>query len=184
MKLKIPKIPKIPKIEMFGIDIIKNMLFFTLFVFIFLFLLGVFVTPSIKKFKINKKEYYITQHQLNKSENLLAQKTAQYQKLFKENKRIIFALKREFNKENFTMFARKYMKIKSIKDKNISVYENNFIKKTYIVTAKLNTPVDFYNFVDASKNYKNIIKIYFPIVFKAKNGEINLLYKLEHFKVK
>ena len=181
MKLKIPKIPKI---EMFGIDIIKNMLFFTLFVFIFLLVLGVLVAPSIKKFKIQKQEYFVTQNKLNKSEQLLNQTTEKYHKLYKENKRIILALKREFDKDNFKMFADRYMKIESIKDKNISIYEKQFIKKTYIVTAKLKSPEDFYKLVEASKNYKNIIKIYFPIVFKAKNGELKLLYKLEHFKVK
>jgi len=181
MKLKLPKIPKV---EMFGIDIIKNMLFFTLFVFVFLLLLGVLVAPSIKKFKVQKREYFITQNKLNHTEAQLEETKSKYQKLYKENKRIIFALQREFNKDNFKMFASKYMKIISIKDNNISVYENKFIKKTYIVTAKLKSPVDFYKFVDASKNYKNIIKIYFPIVFKAKNGELKLLYKLEHFKVK
>jgi len=181
MKLKIPRIPKI---EMFGIDIIKNMLFFTLFVVIFLFLLAVIVAPSIKKFKETKKEYFSSKMKYDKSETELEKKTYEYQKLYKENKRIIFALKREFDKNNFKMFSDKYMKLTSIKDKNISVYNKEFIKKTYIITAKLNTPVNFYKFVDNSKNYKNIIKIYFPIVFKAKNGEINLLYKLEHFKVK
>ena len=181
MKLKIPKIPKI---EMFGIDIIKNLLFFTIFVVVFLSLLGMFVAPSIKKFKAQKKEYFITQTKLNESENNLAKTSLEYQQLYRENKKIIFALKREFDKENFKMFASKYMQIEQIKDENISVYENNFIKKTYIVTAKLQTPVDFYNFVEESKKYKNILKIYFPIVFKAKNGELKLIYKLEHFKVK
>jgi hypothetical protein len=181
MKLKIPKIPKI---TMFGIDIIKNMLFFTLFVFIFLFLLGVIVAPSIKKFKSIKTQYYETKLKLDSSNQKLATTTAEYQKLFKENRKIIFALQREFNKENFKRFTKPYMNILQIKDKNISVYENKFIKKTYVVTAKLSTPVNFYKFVDASKNYKNVLKIYFPIVFKAKNGELKLLFKLEHFKTK
>jgi len=181
MKLKIPKIPKI---EMFGIDIIKNMLFFTLFVVVFLILLGILVAPSIKMFKLQKREYYITKRQADKIETHLEDKTYEYQKLYKENRKVIFALKREFDKDNFKMFTKKYMDILSIKDKNISVYNKNFIKKTYIVSAKLNTPTDFYQFVDMSKNYKNILKIYFPIVFKAKNGDIKLIYKLEHFKVK
>jgi hypothetical protein len=181
MKLKIPKIPKI---TMFGIDIVKNMLFFALFIFVFLFLLGVIVAPSIKKFKSTKTEYIQTKFKLDTSNQKLATTTKEYQKLFKENRKIIFALKREFDKDNFKRFAKPYMQILDIKDKNISVYENKFIKKTYIVTAKLSTPVNFYKFVDASKNYKNILKIYFPIVFKAKNGELNLLFKLEHFKTK
>jgi len=178
------KLPKIPKITMFGIDIIKNMLFFTLFIFLFLFLLGVIVAPSIKKFKSIKTEYYQTKIDLDKSENNLNSITDEYQKLFKENRKIIFGLKREFDKKNFQLFAKPYMNIIKIDDKNISLYQNKFIKKTYIVTAKLKTPNNFYKFVDASKNYKNILKIYFPIVFKAKNGELNLLFKLEHFKIK
>jgi len=176
------KIPKIPKIEMFGIDVIKNMLFFILFIFIFLFLLGVIVAPSIKNFKIIKKEYFTTKFKLDNSEKELNMKTLEYQKLFKENKRTIFAFKREFDKENFKNFSSKYMKIIDIKEKKSEIYENKFIKKTFIITAILSTPTNFYKFVKASQNYKNIIKIYFPIVFKAKNGNIKLVYKLEHFK--
>jgi hypothetical protein len=181
MKLKLPKIPKV---EMFGIDVIKNMLFFTLFVVVFLFLLGIIVAPSIKKFKEYKHNYFTTKMKYDDTTKTLEKTSYEYQKLFKENKRLIFALKREFNKDNFKMFSNRYMKVLDIKDTNISVYKKDFIKKTYIVTAKLKSPVDFYKFVDASKNYKNIIKIYFPIVFKAKNGDINLIYRLEHFKVK
>ena len=176
------KIPKIPKIEMFGIDIIKNMMFFTLFIIIFLFLLGVIVAPSIKSFKEIKKEYFLTKFNLNNSEKNLNNKTYQYQKLFKENKRVIFAFRREFDKNNFKNFANKYMKITYIKENNSSIYENDFIKKTYIVSAILSTPQNFYEFVKASQNYKNIIKIYFPIAFKAKDNKIKLIYKLEHFK--
>jgi len=181
MKLKLPKIPKV---EMFGIDIIKNMLFFTLFVVVFLILLGILVAPSIKMFKKEKRDYYTVKLEADKVETKLENKTNEYQKLYRENRRIILALQREFDKNNFKMFAKKYMDILEIKDRNISVYDKKFIKKTYVVTAKLNTPVNFYKFVEASKNYKNLIKIYFPIVFKAKNGDIKLIYKLEHFKVK
>ena len=181
MKLKIPKIPKV---ELFGIDIIKNMLFFTLFVFIFLLLLAISVAPSIKKFKKDKVIYYNTKMKLNESQNDLDKITNKYKKLYKQNRKVIFALKREFDKNNFKMFASKYMKIDSIQDKNISVYQKDFIKKTYLVSATLKTPVNFYKFVDASQNYKNVLKIYFPIVFKAKNGDIKLIFKLEHFKAK
>ena len=174
---------KLPKIEMFGIDLIKNFLLFALFVFIFLLLLATLVAPSIKKFKKVKKNYYTTQINFNKSEEALSQVSLKYKQLSKENKKIIFALKRDFDTTNFKNFANKYMKILNIKEKNTSTYNKSFIKTTYIVTAKLNSPTNFYKFVQASKNYKNIIKIYFPIIFKSNDKEILLLYKLETFKV-
>ena len=178
------KIPKIPKVELFGIDIIKNMMFFTLFVFIFLLLLAISVAPSIKKFKKEKVIYYNTKVKLDETQNDLDKILAKYQKLSKKNRRLILAMQREFDKTNFKNFASKYMTINNIQDKNISVYQKEFIKKTYLVSATIKTPINFYKFVDATKNYKNILKIYFPIVFKAKNGDIKLLFKLEHFKVK
>ena len=178
------KIPKIPKIMMFGIDIIKNLLFFTLFIIIFLFLLILIVAPTIKKFKNSKKEFFKTKIILQDSNKNLEKITQQYKLNFKKNKKIIFALKREFNKENFKLFAKKYMNISNIEDKNSSIYQNKFIKKTYIVTASINSPDNFYKFVNATQNYKNILKIYFPIVFKSKENNIQLLFKIEHFKIK
>jgi lipopolysaccharide export LptBFGC system permease protein LptF len=175
---------KMPKIIIYGIDIVKNMLFFASFIVIFLILLGLVLSPSIKKFKQAKMAYYETQTQFDQSENELQKTSTQYQKLYDKNKKIILALKRDFDKNNFKMFSEKYMKVTKIKDQNISTHHNKFIKKTYIVSASLNSPVGFYKFVDASKNYKNILKIYFPVVFRAKDGSIKLLYKLEEFKAK
>jgi len=180
MKLKITKIPRI---EIFGIDIIKNFSLFTLFIFIFLLLLATLVAPSIKKFKKEKKNYYITRINYDNSEKELSQILSKYKINSKINRKIILSLKRNFNTLNFKNFANKYMKIQNIKETNSSVYKKYFIKKTYIVTANLNSPKNFYQFVKASKNYKNLIKIYFPIIFKSSNKNILLLYKLETFKV-
>ncbi|NPA54935.1 MAG: hypothetical protein GXO40_01055 [Epsilonproteobacteria bacterium] len=184
MKLPSINLPKLPKIEMFGIDIIKNMLFFVLFVIVFLVLLALFVAPSIKKFKSVKDEYYQTKMTLDTTQRQLDAKTKEYQKLFIQNKRIIYALKRDFDVDNFKYFAKRYMNVLNIQEKNTTTYKKRFIKTTYIVTAKLKTPTNFYKFVSGANNYKCLIEVYFPIIFKAANGEITLLYKLEHFKQK
>ena len=174
---------KLPKVEVFGIDLIKNFLLFTLFIIVFLLLLATLVAPSIKKFKKIKRDYYITQVNYNNSEEELSKVLLKYKDTSKENRKIILALKRDFDVNNFKHFANNYMKILNVKEKNTSIYEKYFIKTTYIVTAKLNSPDNFYKFIKASKNYKNLLKIYFPIIFKSKNKDILLLYKLEAFKV-
>jgi len=174
----------IPRIEVFGIDVIKNMFLFVLFVFMFLLTLGIMVAPSVKKFKKVKKEYYITKMKLDDSNTKVENMLIEYKKLYKENRKIIFSFKREFNKQNFINFAQKYMKIYNLKDLNVSNYKKDFIQKSFLVTADLTTPVNFYKFVNATKNYKNVLRIHFPIVFKAKDGNIKLIYKLEYFQVK
>jgi len=181
MKLKLPKIPKV---EMFGIDIVKNFLLFFLFFIIFMILLILLVAPTIKKFKKIKQSYYSTKIEAENIQNKLDKLTLQYKQLYKQNHKIILDFKMDFNKESFKIFSSKYMKIKSIKEQNSSIYENRFLKKTYIVTAILNSPISFYKFIDATKSANNVLKIYYPIVFKAKNGDLKLLYKLEVFKEK
>ena len=176
------KIPKIPKVEVFGIDIVKNFLLFALFFTIFLILLAFLVAPTIKKFKDIKYNYYTIKLKADKSEKQLNELTMQYKKLYKENRKIILAFKMNFDKNSFKIFSSKYMKVLNIKDKNSSIYKREFIKKSYIVTATLKSPTNFYKFIDATKNSNNVLKIYYPIVFKAKNGDIKLLYKLESFK--
>jgi hypothetical protein len=179
MKLKIPKIPKV---EMFGIDIVKNFLLFLLFFIIFMILLAFVVSPTIKRFKEIKQNYYAKKIKAQDLQSKLDKLTMQYKDLYKKNRKIILAFKMDFNKDAFKIFSSKYMNITNIQDKNISLYQSQFIKKSYIVTANLKSPINFYKFVDATKNTNNIIQIHFPIVFKAKNGDIKLIYKLESFK--
>jgi hypothetical protein len=179
MKLKIPKLPKV---EMFGIDIVKNFLLFFLFFIIFMLLLVFLIAPTIKKFKETKKNYYTTKIKADKIQDKLNKLTLQYKKLYKENHKIILAFKMDFNKESFKIFSSKYMKITNIQDKNSSIYEKKFTKKSYIIAADLKTPTSFYKFINDIKNTNNVLKVYYPVVFKAKNGDIKLLYKLESFQ--
>jgi hypothetical protein len=181
MKLKTIKIPKV---KMFGINIVKNFLLFVLFFIIFIILLVFLVSPTIKKFKEIKHNYYITKLKAQNIQSKLDKLKIEYKKLYKQNRKIILAFKMDFNKEAFKIFSSKYMTITNITLKNKSIYQNQFIKKSYIVTSTLKSPINFYKFVDATKNTNNVLKVNFPIVFKAKNGDIKLIYKLETFKEK
>jgi len=76
------------------------------------------------------------------------------------------------------------MSISSIKETNSSFYQNDFIKTTYIMKAKINSPKNFYDLIDALKNYKSVLRIYFPIDFIKNKENIDLTLKLEHYKLK
>jgi len=139
MKLNIPKIPKI---TIYGIDVIKNFIFFTVFIIITLLVIAFIISPAINNFKSTKKEYFKTKSKLEITTN-------EYKERMKELKKI----------------------------------KNGNKKITYIVKSAIKTPKNFYDFIDKLKNYKYILRVYFPIEFIKQNKEINLTLKIEHYKL-
>lgn len=176
---------KLPIVEAFGVNIVKNLLYFFLFFVLFILFLSLMIAPSIKDFKKYRSFASATQKEVSYQERNFQTLFKTYKKLQKDNKRSLEALNREFDKETFTKFASSFMKIKSIEDVNMSIYHDDFVKKEYMVYAEIKTPVNFYQLVEKSETYENILKIYFPIAMKSKKSEmITLKFRIEHFKVK
>ena len=183
--MKLPKISfKLPKVKIYGIDVIKNFLFFTFFIIISLLILAFVISPAINSFKKAKKSYYQTKYALDITTKEYKEKMLELKKLKNTNRKILNALKRDFNKQNFKLFASKYMSISSIKEINSTVYKKDFVKTTYILIAKIKSPKNFYDLIDGLKNYKTLLRIYFPIDFIKNKENIDLTLKLEHYKLK
>jgi hypothetical protein len=177
-------IPKLPTVMFMGIDIIKNFLFFTLFIVLSLIFLAVMAAPAIKFFKSKKYESV-------KLEKTYLQKEEQYNKILKEHNliknseaKILLSFNREFNKESFMNFSKKYMTIESIKNIDITTYKKEFTKKSYEVIATINSPKDIYQFLTELDKYKNILQIKLPINMQTKEKKIEVHFILEHYKVK
>ena len=183
--MKLPKISfKIPTVKIYGIDIIKNFFFFAFFIIISLLMLAFVISPAIKSFKKAKKRYYQTKYTLDINTIEIKKNMLELKKLKNANRKILNALKRDFNKQNFKLFASKYMSISSIKEINSTVYKKDFLKTTYILKAKIKSPKNFYDLIDTLKNYKFLLRIYFPIDFIKNKENIDLTLKLEHYKLK
>ncbi|ACM93253.1 hypothetical protein NAMH_0261 [Nautilia profundicola AmH] len=175
---------RLPKVKIYGIDVIKNFLFFTLFILLTLLFIAFVISPAIHAFKSSKKEYYQTKYTLDITTKEYKEKLTELKKLQNSNRKILNALKRDFNADNFKMFASKYMSISSIKEVNSTVYQDDFIKTTYIMKSKIKSPKNFYDLIDSLKNYKSVLRIYFPIDFIKNKENIDLTLKLEHYKLK
>jgi hypothetical protein len=183
IKLSKPKF-KIPKIYIYGIDVIKNLLFFTLYIIITLLSIAFIITPAIKNFKKAQKEYYEIKANYLKTKNSYENVLNDLNKLKKQNAKIIAAFRRDFDEKNFKLFASKFMKIKEIKKDKTYPYKKDFIKTAYFIKATIKSPKDFYDFIDAVKNYKNVIRVYFPIDFTKQGKNIDLTLKIEHYRLK
>ena len=177
------KMHKIPKIVIYGIDVVKNSIFFISFIIITTLIVSFIISPAINDFKQTKKEYYETKYKLEVTTNEYKEKMKELKKTKNQNKRILNAFKRDFDEKSFKLFTSKYIKVHSIKKVDSTKFQKNFIKTTYIVKSTIKTPKNFYDFIEALKNYKHILRVYFPIKFiKSKKG-INLTLKIEHYKL-
>jgi uncharacterized protein YeeX (DUF496 family) len=180
--MKMPKISfKIPKIKIYGIDVIKNFMFFTLFIILTLLIIAFVISPAINSFKSSKAVYYQKKYDFEVTTKIYKKKLTELKKLKNTNRKILNAMKRKFDPQNFKSYVSKHMSISSIKEVNSTVYENDFLKTTYIMKAKIKSPENFYDMVDALKNYKAVLRIYFPIDFIKNSENIDLTLKLEHY---
>jgi len=183
MKMPTIKLPKIPKIKIYGIDVIKNSLFFVFYIIFTLFIIAAILAPSVRIFKQTKNIYFNTKNEFEITKTQYETLLKDIKKLKKENKKILKALKRDFNIKDFKKFAKQYIKIYSIKKEKTTPFKD-FIKTSYLIKAMIKSPKNFYDFIDASKNYKNLIRIYFPFDFVKNKNDINLTFKIEVYKVK
>jgi len=183
--MKLPSIKfKIPKIKIYGIDVIKNSLFFALSIILTVLIIAFIISPSIKTFKYAKSQYFSTEAEFKNVQKQYKEILRSLDILKNKNKKILTALQTPFNKKDFINFAKKYMTITNIKELNTSVYKEDFIKTSYLITALIKSPENFYEFVDNIKNYQNIIRVYFPIDFEKNKKDINLTFKIEYYRLK
>ncbi len=185
MKFKITK-PKItiPKIKIYGIDVIKNFLYFTLYILITLLAIAFIIAPSIRYFKKEQKTYYTQKAVYTQTHNTYISTLDSLNKLKIKDAKIIAAFRRKFDKKDFEKFASKYMRIENIEKNGTKIYKNDFLKTVYFADAAIKSPKNFYDFIDALKDYKYIIKVYFPIDFEKNGKNINLKLKIEHYRLK
>jgi translation elongation factor EF-G len=185
--MKLPKLNfqfKLPTVKIYGIDVVKNFLFFTFFIFLTLLSIGLIIAPTIRVFKKYQTEFYKTKSEFDVLKEHYIQKNEELKKLKKTNSKIISALNRDFDEKNFKNFASKFMNITNIKEINSTIYKNDFIKTSYMIDAIIKSPKNFYDFIDALKNYKYVIRAYFPVNFEKKEESIALSFKIEHYKIK
>ncbi|MBZ7936046.1 MULTISPECIES: hypothetical protein [Campylobacter] len=116
---------------------------------------------TVNSFKIDLKtsEDKITQLKHNNEKNL-----DQFQQKFDEKK--------------FNDFLKYYFK--NIKITNIKIQTpQEYLRKELKIEALMDNPKNFYNFINALKNYDNLIKVSYPITLKATPKGIAINFSVE-----
>ena len=153
----------------------------SLLIFVLLMLLVVII-PSVKKYKSNKNEY----NTLLMQNKHLKKKDEQLGSIFKKEKNasdlLLSKYSNDFDKDDFSVFAKKYFKDVNIK--RVVKPNDKSIFKTYsfLATTKTDTLKEFYRFLDDTQKYKSIVKINFPISLKRENTHVVIRFNIDIYK--
>ncbi|MBZ7933968.1 hypothetical protein H2275_02050 [Campylobacter sp. W0065] len=94
------------------------------------------------------------------------------------NKKNLDQFQQKFDEKKFNQFLKYYFK--NIKITNIKLQsQEEYLYKKLKIEGLMDNPKNFYNFIDALKDYDNLIKISDPIVLKATPKGIAINFSIE-----
>lgn len=153
------------------LDPVKMLLFFLAFLAISFIIIFAFIVPNIKEYKEVKALHNRNEMATIRLENTLNAKEDQLRKIVKNNQKLLDALITTFDEKKFIIYTNKFFTHVSLAKNSNQKSHKGFLVYELNVTSSLQTPQNFYDFLDGLKTYENIIKADFPIQLTA-NGDI------------
>lgn len=99
-----------------------------------------------------------------------------------ENNKSLEQFEQNFNIGNFDTFLQKYFQNVKIQEVKLEKQEK-YLKNILAVHATMNNPKRLYDFIDALKNYDNLIKLDYPLNLKAGNKDIQISFNLKIYGI-
>ncbi|MFQ6341900.1 hypothetical protein [Campylobacter sp. VTCC 70190] len=163
-------------------DLLKLLICALSFISVCTALILFLLLPTLKNYKqANLREnsqlavLKSTQAKFNLSEDKIST-------LRSENNKSLEQFEQGFNTKNLEFFLQKYfqnVKIKEIKPEK----QEKYLKNQVLIQATMNNPRRFYDFIDALKNYDNLIKLAYPLKLKAGNKDIQISLTLKIYGI-
>ena len=162
---------------------LKFLIFILIFLAVVMAFVFLFVIPSIKEFKHKKAEYYQqlkAQKELSSKEKELQE---ELQKLQKKYAKSLESYKVPFEEKKFLNVAKKYFQNVKLTQKSAKKTESGLQIYEFTADFSAQTPVKFYQFIEAVNSMKNVVKINFPIKLEARNSNIFLTFNMSVYKL-
>ncbi|MCX2682860.1 hypothetical protein OQH60_03135 [Campylobacter sp. MIT 21-1685] len=159
------------------IDILKLLIYGLSFVSVCTALILFLLLPLLKT---HKQQSLKDNSQTAILENFRTKLQVSRDKIFllrSENNTSLDQFEKSFNLSNFTLFLQKYFKNLEIKEEKI--IKNKYLKHSLIIQGQINSPKNFYDFIDAAKNFESFIKIDYPLILKAQKDAIAFSFRVK-----
>jgi len=141
-------------------------LFFLVLIFAFLLLI-----PEGKEYRVKRLEFKKEQKEYRKYRDFHEKTLATLQELQSKNRHIIEAFDRVFDPERFEKQHKKHFSSLTLSELSRDKDEEGFAVYEVNTTSHINSPKNFYNFLDDLNKGDWIIGVNFPINF-VRDGEM------------
>ncbi len=162
-----------------GRSLINILLLSLGFMVVFFIFVAVFLIPAGKQYKKDHKMYTKVIFERDSAQDRHDETMDNLKDLQTKNRQIIIAYGNLFDADAFSRQYSRYFK--RLKLTSVDAKEQEEIFDIYEVkaTSDINSPTDFYEFLDAVNKSENIISIEFPIHFIADKDVIQSSFKLK-----
>ena len=143
-----------------------------LFIFVIIFSFAVLI-PEGKEYRMKRVELKKASKELREYEYFYEETLDTYKSLQAKNRTIISAFDATFNPYRFEKQHKKYFSELIVSELNATALDNDFVVYEVNTTSQINSPKNFYDFLDAVNKSDWIIGVNFPINFK-RDGELIL----------
>ncbi|MCF6172421.1 MAG: hypothetical protein L3J44_01315 [Campylobacteraceae bacterium] len=163
------------------INIIKLLIFLSIFIIITMFLVLALILPNVKQYRSYKNQYNSALVHKTKVQNVLDARIKEIKKLRVDNAKVFNSFKHKFKKPEFVLFANKFFDKVALKEVKKSIHKKEFKIYELNVTSALKTPVNFYKFLNGLNHYQNMVQADFPINLKSNGQTIRATFKIKVF---
>ncbi|MBZ7987730.1 hypothetical protein [Campylobacter canadensis] len=155
----------------------KLILWVCLILFSAFILIALMIIPSTNNIKKTKKNNAILEQKTLQLQQQQDKLSNDLNTLLSNNKMYFDKFENKFNEEDFIRFSKEFFDEVSIE--KIENEKQEYLNYNLNVSSKITSPTVFYDFILELKNYKNVIKLDFPINMYEKDGKINAIFNLK-----
>ncbi len=166
------------------VRLIRMLIWILLYLVILFLLIFTVVIPSVKEYKRINKKYVQSRAEFMAAEQEYNEISDRLKSLHGRHRKVIEAFENRWDEKVFVKSARKYFQ--KIGLKLIDVNQTDSHYKIYEINAytRMESPQNFYRFLDSLSSSPFVVQADFPIAFKANGEEIEGIFRIRVFEEK
>jgi hypothetical protein len=165
------------------IDIVKLLLYLMIFIVVSLSMVLLLIIPNIKEYRASKAIYKKALVHKMRVQSVLNDREEEYAKLKDDNIRHITAFMHKFSGENFIKYTNQFFTEASLKEIDKKGYKKEFTEYSLNVSSSLQSPTNFYTFLEGLNRYENIVQADFPIHMESNASKISSSFTIKVFEL-
>ncbi len=165
------------------IDIVKLLLFLMIFIVVSLSMVLLLIIPNVKDYRASKAVYKKAFVHKMRVQSVLNERHEEYLKLKEENRRPITAFMHKFSSDNFIKYTNQFFTEAKLQEIEKKGYKKEFTEYSLNVSSALQSPTNFYKFLEGLNRYENIVQADFPIHMESNASKITSNFTIKVFEL-